>query len=61
VQLVVACVALTLFLPCIAQLLMNVKERGIKTGLGISVFVLFFSFTVAFVLNLVLTRLGAVL
>jgi len=61
VQLVVACVALTLFLPCIAQLLMNVKERGIKTGLGISVFVLFLSFTVAFVLNLVLTRLGAVL
>lgn len=61
VQLVVACVALTLFLPCIAQFLMNVKERGWKTGLGISVFVLFFSFSVAYVTNLILSNLGVVL
>jgi ferrous iron transport protein B len=60
-QLVVACVALTLFLPCIAQLLMNVKERGWKTGLGISAFTLFFSFGVAYVLNVVLTALGVTL
>jgi ferrous iron transport protein B len=57
-QLVVACVALTLFLPCIAQLLMNVKERGWKTGAVISVFILFFSFLVAYGVNLVLTGLG---
>jgi ferrous iron transport protein B len=57
-QLVVACVALTLFLPCIAQFLMNVKERGMKAGVGISVFVLIFSFTVAFILNLILQSLG---
>ncbi|MDO8602867.1 MAG: ferrous iron transporter B [Candidatus Omnitrophota bacterium] len=61
VQLVVSCVALTLFLPCIAQFLMNVKERGWKTGLGISVFILFFSFSVAFVVNFILTRLGVIL
>lgn len=61
VQLVVACVALTLFLPCIAQFLMNVKERGWKTGLGISVFILFFSFTIAYVVNLILSRLGVIL
>ncbi len=61
VQLVVACVALTLFLPCIAQLLMNIKERGIKTGIGISVFVLFFSFTIAFALNYLLNTMGVVL
>ena len=61
VQLVVACVALTLFLPCIAQLLINIKERGIKTGIGISVFILFFSFIVAFVLNYVLVRIGIAL
>lgn len=61
VQLVVACVALTLFLPCIAQLLMNVKERGWKTGFGISVFILFFSFTVAYVVNLILSELGVIL
>jgi len=58
VQLVVACSALTLFLPCIAQFLMNVKERGWKTGAAISVFILFFSFLVAYALNLVLTGLG---
>ncbi len=32
-QLIVACVTLTLFLPCIAQFLMNVKERGLKESL----------------------------
>lgn len=61
VQLVVACVALTLFLPCIAQLMMNVKERGIKTGIGISIFVLFFSFFVAFIVNQILVRLGVII
>jgi ferrous iron transport protein B len=61
VQLVVACVALTLFLPCIAQFLMNVKERGWKTGVGISVSILFFSFTVSYVLNLILRGVGVTL
>ncbi len=57
-QLVVACVTLTLFLPCIAQFLMNMKERGWKTGLGISVFILFFSFSVGFMVNFLLNILG---
>lgn len=57
-QLVVACVTLTLFLPCIAQFLMNVKERGWRTGLGISVFILFFSFSVGYLVNLILNVLG---
>jgi ferrous iron transport protein B len=61
VQLVVACIALTLFLPCIAQLLMNIKERGLKTGIGISVFILLFSFTIAFIVNYLLNRMGIVL
>ena len=61
VQLVVASIALTLFLPCIAQFLMNVKERGWKTGLGISVFILFFSFCVAYIVNTILTKLGVTL
>ena len=61
VQLAVACVALTLFLPCIAQFLMNVKERGMKTGVGISLFILFFSFAVAFIVNIILVKSGIVL
>lgn len=58
VQLVVAIIALTLFLPCIAQFLFNVKERGLKVGLGISALTLVFSFTVAFTVNLALRGLG---
>jgi len=61
VQLAVSCVALTLFLPCIAQFLINIKERGWKTGLGISVFILFFSFSAAYVLNIILRSLGVIL
>lgn len=57
-QLVVACITLTLFLPCIAQFLMNVKERGIKTGVAISVFILFFSFFVGFLVNFILNISG---
>ena len=59
-QLVVACVALTLFLPCIAQLLVNIRERGMKVGFGISLITLFFSFSVAFTLNAALNWLGIV-
>ncbi|GAB4321273.1 MAG: ferrous iron transport protein B [Candidatus Sumerlaeia bacterium] len=58
VELAVAAVALTLFLPCIAQFLINIKERGLRTGLGIAGFVLVLSFVVAFVLNQVLGALG---
>lgn len=57
-QLVVACVTLTLFLPCVAQFLMNVKERGLKTGVAISVFILLFSFSVGFLVNLALRYIG---
>jgi ferrous iron transport protein B len=57
-QVVVACVALTLFLPCVAQFLMNVKERGLKTGIAMSVFILFFSFFVAFLVNFVFVYFG---
>ena len=56
-QLVVACITLTLFLPCIAQLLMNVKERGMRMGMAMSVFILFFSFSIGYLINLILTLL----
>ncbi|MEW6009302.1 MAG: ferrous iron transporter B [Candidatus Omnitrophota bacterium] len=54
-QLVVACVTLTLFLPCIAQLLMNVKERGMRMGIAMSVFILLFSFSIGYLVNIFLT------
>src|SRR3989339_51616 len=57
-QIVVSCITLTLFLPCIAQLLMNIKERGIRMGIWMSVFILFFSFSVGFLVNLFLNIFG---
>lgn len=56
-QLVVACVTLTLFLPCIAQLLMNIKERGMRLGIVMSIFILIFSFSIGYLVNLILTLL----
>jgi ferrous iron transport protein B len=58
VQLVVAMVTMTLFLPCIAQFLMMCKERGWKVALGIAGFILPFAFGVGYVLNVVLVGLG---
>lgn len=58
VQLVVAAVTLTLFIPCIAQFIMMAKERGIKSAGAIGLFILPFAFLVGFLVNLILTALG---
>jgi ferrous iron transport protein B len=57
-EMVVAAVVLTLFLPCIAQFLVSIKERGAKVTLSIAIFILFFSFTMGFFLNKILIILG---
>jgi ferrous iron transport protein B len=57
-QIVVALVTITLFVPCIANFFVMVKERGAKTALAITAFVVPFAFFVGGVLNLVLTRFG---
>jgi ferrous iron transport protein B len=56
-QLAVAGVTLTLFVPCVAQFLMMVKERGVRTALGMLVFITPFAFGVGFLLNLALRGL----
>ena len=43
VEVVTALVAITLFIPCIANFFMILKERGWKTGVAIAAFVLPFS------------------
>jgi ferrous iron transport protein B len=58
VQLTVAAVTLTLFVPCVAMFLMMLKERGVKTALGIVAFVVPFAFGVGAALNLILRGLG---
>ncbi len=56
-QLVVSCITLTLFLPCIAQLLMNIRERGMRMGIVMSLFILLFSFSIGFLVNFILSAL----
>jgi ferrous iron transport protein B len=46
VQALVATVTITLFLPCIANFFMIVKERGWRTGLAIAAFTFFFAIAV---------------
>ena len=58
VQLTVAAVTLTLFVPCIAQLMIMIKERGLKTALLMFFFVLFYAFAIGIVLNQILLILG---
>jgi len=57
-QLVVAAIVLTLFLPCIAQLQMMIKERGIKTTIAMVLFIVPFAFLTGYCVNLGLTVLG---
>jgi len=54
IAIVVAMVTITLFIPCIANFFMIVKERGWKTGLAIAAFILPAALGVGALLNLVL-------
>ena len=58
VQLTVAAVTLTLFVPCVAQFLMMKKERGWKVSLMIFIFVSLFAFASGWVLNKILLTTG---
>jgi ferrous iron transport protein B len=57
-QLTVAAVTLTLFVPCVAQFLMMIRERGWRTAAGMLLFITPFAFGVGFVLNLLLRGVG---
>ena len=58
VPLVVSVVTLALFVPCIAQFSMNIKERGLKTALLMAGFIFPFAFLVGGLVNLILVGLG---
>jgi ferrous iron transport protein B len=51
IQVVVALVTITLFIPCIANFFMIVKERGWRTGLAMAAFILPFSIGVGAAVN----------
>jgi ferrous iron transport protein B len=54
IQIVVSLTVMTLFVPCIANFFMMVKERGMKTALSMTAFIIPFAFGVGGVLNWVL-------
>ena len=60
VQVVVSVVAITLFMPCIAQLFMTVREQGVRTALAVSAVVLPTAIGVAGLLNWILRALGGI-
>ena len=61
VQLLVASVTLTLFLPCVAQLMIMIKERGVKLAGAIAIMSIVLAFTMGFIVNLILTSLNVIL
>ena len=61
VQLVVATTTITLFVPCIAQFSVALKERGWKTALAINAFIFPFAFLVGGALSHLLLALGVTL
>jgi ferrous iron transport protein B len=61
IQLTVAAVTMTLFVPCVAQFLMMKKERGWKVSMGIFVLVTLLAFSVGWLLNRFLLLTGLLL
>jgi ferrous iron transport protein B len=56
-QIAVAAVTLTLFVPCVAQFLMMVRERGWRTALGMFAFITPFAFGVGLLVHVALRSL----
>jgi ferrous iron transport protein B len=57
IQVLVAAVTITLFIPCVAQFLMTVRERGVRTGIAIAMFVFSFALGAGAALNWLLRSL----
>ncbi|WP_448564993.1 nucleoside recognition domain-containing protein [Trichothermofontia sp.] len=57
-QLLIAAIVLTLFLPCIAQLQIMLKEQGVKLTIAMVSFIIPFAFLVGYLVNLGLQGLA---
>lgn len=57
-QVVVSLVTITLFIPCIANILVIIKEQGVKVAAGMAVFIFPFAVIVGAVVNFVSRALG---
>jgi len=61
VQTIVALTVITLFIPCVANFLVIIKERGRRDGFAIAAFILVFAFGFGALLNFTLRALGVTL
>jgi ferrous iron transport protein B len=57
-QIVISIITITLFIPCIANFLMIIKELGLKIALAIALFIVPFAFGVGGMLNFILNLTG---
>lgn len=57
-QILVSLVTITLFVPCVANLMVMIKERGLKTALAMVMFIFPFAFLVGGMVNYTLNLLG---
>ena len=57
-QAVVALITITLFVPCVANFFIMIKERGFKTGVAMFLFIFPFAFLVGGIVNALLSLLG---
>jgi ferrous iron transport protein B len=60
-QVVVSLVVITLFVPCIAQFFVTIKERGIRAAVAIFSFAIIFAFIAGGALNFILRSLNITL
>jgi ferrous iron transport protein B len=56
IQTVVSLSVITLFIPCIANFFMMIKERGMKSALYMTAFIIPYAFGIGWALNFLLTR-----
>ncbi|MFH1762362.1 MAG: nucleoside recognition domain-containing protein [bacterium] len=61
IQMVVAVFTITLFVPCVANFFIMIKERGAKTALAMVSFILVFAFAAGGVFNFLLRFSGITL
>jgi ferrous iron transport protein B len=57
-QLLVSATTITLFIPCVAQFVMMIKERGYKVAFSMATFIVPFAFACGYILNKLIILFG---
>jgi ferrous iron transport protein B len=60
-QTVVALTVITLFIPCVANFLVMLRERGTRAGFAMAAFIIVYAFGIGFAMNAALRFFGVIL